>query len=189
MENTENIENLKKKEKELVTHYDSNLEYYSSDALTIFNRTNTKVTGKTVLDLGCGDGRLCSQLQGYLFYTGVDYSGNRIEKASESNKDNSATEFVKSGIMEYLDTCVEVGDKHDICCMFEVLEHLAEPKAILDKVRKITGMYICGSVPINHPYVAHLQVYEKIDDIVELIGADAIFTVSEGHVFFRIDCS
>lgn len=181
-------EELKAKEKELVSHYDGNPQYYSSNSSVVFERTGQKVEGKKILDLGCGDGRLSRQLKGYESYTGVDYSEVRVKKATEDavKERKNNVHFFASDLTDFLDIAVDGLQTFDVICAFEVLEHLANPKEVLQKARMVATEAVCGSVPINMPYVAHLQLFKTIDDVVALIGEDAVFTVSEGHVFFRI---
>jgi len=176
------------KEQELISHYNSNPKYYSSPSSIIFDRAGTNVTGATILDLGCGDGRTCFMLlqRGAKFVSGVDYSKTRIAAANTKAAVEGLAErslFCCDNIHDYLDLMIETDTTVDIVCMFEVLEHLENPAAVLEKAAKISTV-LCGSVPINHVYHAHLQVFEHIDDIVKLIGDDALFTVTEGHVFF-----
>lgn len=176
------------KELALVAHYDQNANYYSSSAVTIFDRAAIDVKSLVVLDLGCGDGRTCFHLheRGAAFCNGVDYSATRIEAAQKQAQQRGLTdklEFTHDNIHDYLDCLIQNQLKVDLVCLFEVLEHLEDPAAVLEKVGKVTRA-VCGSVPVRHEYVAHLQVFPHIDDIVKLVGETALFTVKDGHVFF-----
>lgn len=176
------------REIELIPHYDKNVEYYSSPASVVFDRMGVDVTDLVVLDLGCGDGRTCFLLcdKGAKFCNGVDYSSSRIAAAQKKVADLGLAdrlEFVTDNLHDFLDCLVTDSVKVDLVCLFEVLEHLEDPTGVLTKVAKVASA-VCGSVPIRHEYVAHLQVFPHIDDIVKLIGEDALFTVKEGHVFF-----
>ena len=176
------------KEQELIPHYDGNPTYYSSPASILFDRVGINVEGKVCLDLGCGDGRACFNLlkRGADFVSGVDYSRVRIDianKQAEVECVSDRASFACDNLHDYLDAMIETNTKVDLICMFEVLEHLEDPKAVLEKANR-AAYAVCGSVPIRHEYVAHLQVFPHIDDIVKLVGKDAVFTVAEGHVFF-----
>ena len=172
------------REIELIGHYNSHPEYYSSNSKVGFDRLGFPESVRTGLDIGCGDGRTCFWLSEDkdLRMTGVDYSPIRIEKASSKGDENC--KFVCENIHTFLDNCIENETRFNLVTAFEVLEHLENPSEVFNKILKVAD-YVYGSIPINHVYVAHLTVFKTIDDIVKLIGNDATFTVNEGHVFFR----
>ena len=78
-----------KKEKALQSHY-SNINYYSPLVSKKYFKTLCKSLGivlnnvDSVLDLGCGDGRLCQFIPSTTTYTGIDYSINRIKAAKKA---------------------------------------------------------------------------------------------------------
>ena len=81
------------REQDLIPHYDKHGYYYSPiggkvGALFLekfLNDLNIDIDSlDSVLDLGCGDGRLSSLLSVSKNYVGVDYSNVRIKKAKDS---------------------------------------------------------------------------------------------------------
>ena len=147
-----------KKEKDLQSHY-NNTQYYSPlisknyfqslcDSLNVFTQDIN-----SILDLGCGDGRLCRHIPKTSTYTGVDYSLNRVEVAKKLHPSHKF-------IVEDLHTFVDTTDiSPDVIVCIEVLEHLEAPEKLLDVIKgKMPGSIVIGTVPINMPYTAHLQV-------------------------------
>jgi len=157
------------KEKNLLGHYDSHLSYASSlDDIKleeILEKLGTRILpGGSVLDLGCGDARLYGDLRKYrVTYTGVDYSEGRIKMAQTTYPDVA---LVCEDVWAYMSHSETLFDT--IAC-FEVLEHLEEPSKLVGlALSKLSaGGVMIGSVPINMPYVAHLQVFETQEDVIE----------------------
>lgn len=102
--------------------------------------------GSTVLDVGCGDGRLLEHLtqtrnvKGF----GIDVSPEAVRMASERG------------------VAAEVGDvltwqpdkEYDYVVMSEVLEHLPNPEQVIDKARHCFRRAIIASIP-NIGYYPH----------------------------------
>lgn len=184
--------NCYSKEQNLIPHYDDHVNYWTFTKDNkfldnLFKRFNIELNlynNLFVLDLGCGTGNLGRyfyQKQSSINYVGVDFSKNRIEEAKTFEKSN--VQFIKSDIHEY------VGNetvKYDIITLFEVLEHLEEPKQLLDKCKyllKENGV-ILASVPHNMPYKAHLQVYTSENDVINKINPKQIFKLSTHRQYF-----
>jgi 2-polyprenyl-3-methyl-5-hydroxy-6-metoxy-1,4-benzoquinol methylase len=184
------------KEENLKKHYDSNLVYYSTnidEILESIGYENIYTTNQNtfkVLDLGCGDGRACFKLAKKILNTdrksanfqivGVDYSQPRIDLANTKTNSDSI-KFVCEDIHNYLDSCIENNIKFDLIIANEVIEHLENPREVVDKLKKISN-WVVGTVPINLPYIAHLNVWKTVIDIktyfneffVAKMGAHAI---------------
>ena len=166
-------------ENKLIKHYDKNIVYYSpagSVALArveVFPKQDDKI-----LDLGCGDGRLLSSLPKGISYLGVDYSENRIKKAKENYPE---ADFVCRNIYEFLESDT---DTYNLIACFELLEHLADPKRLVTLAMKRLNGTFFGSVPVNMPYVAHLQVYREITEVKEVFQPDFCIEAG-GHFWFK----
>ena len=149
-----------KKEKELLSHYNNNVNYSSIDIEKFFKLFSN-------IDLGCGDGRFCKYLKVKLKANpfGIDFSKNRINKARKQ----------KLGINYFCIDCykyteeysVEKWGKFDFVLMTEVIEHLENPKRLSKALSGISNA-IFGSVPLNFPYIAHLQVFENEQQFKDL---------------------
>jgi 2-polyprenyl-3-methyl-5-hydroxy-6-metoxy-1,4-benzoquinol methylase len=168
-------------EKNLIRHYDENIVYYSpaGDIALAHVEVYPKQDDK-ILDIGCGDGRLLLNLPSGISYLGVDYSENRIRKARVSYP--SAT-FICQDIYEFLEN--DNGTYNLIAC-FEVLEHLVEPQRLIELAMKRldkNGVFF-GSVPVNMPYIAHLQVYKDIESVREAFQPE-FCTEAGGHFWFK----
>lgn len=160
------------KEAALVAHYDSHPDYYSPAPGVVpklCEMLEFELTGRRrALDVGCGDGRLSLWLaQQYgMRVTGVDYSRVRIQSAlNHAARQNLACEFLCSDLHAFLD---ESPGQFDLVALFEVLEHLENPESVVSRCRGLLGPdgVVLGSLPINMPYEAHLQVFETIDDVI-----------------------
>jgi len=156
------------KEQKLLKHYNKHLSYSSTAGGFALSTLEISLTTGSLLDLGCGDGRLSGAVPEGIEYLGVDFSSGRIEKAKKNHPDRA---FVCQDAYEFLE-----GDdgKYDFIACFEFLEHLVEPKRVLElaKVRLNDGGMIFGSVPVKMGYVAHLQVFEDAEDLKEKLDPD-----------------
>jgi 2-polyprenyl-3-methyl-5-hydroxy-6-metoxy-1,4-benzoquinol methylase len=163
-----------KKEKDLQSHYD-NTQYYSPLIGKPYfqNLCNSlKISMQdinSILDLGCGDGRLCQHIPKLSTYTGVDYSVKRIELAK---KTYPSYKFIAEDLHIFIDT---TDMKPDLIVCVEVLEHLEVPKKLLDIIKdRMPNSIIIGTVPINMPYIAHLQVWETEEQLKQHLNPDYI---------------
>lgn len=106
-----------------------------------------KLGGKSVVDLGCGDGGLLQILKedsitswGYdLMPTNIDYAIN-VRKV-----DARYTDFNSNDI-----------DYADIAIMTEVLEHMEDPHSI---VKNLPSKYLVASSPYNETDLSHYEFH------------------------------
>lgn len=156
-------------EEELISHYNKNPNYLSPIRKNNFKKLISKfvpnIKNPSILDLGCGSGKLIPFLDNKFSdysYAGVDYSLERINLAKSSFADKRDFFFHQD-----LNFFVEnINQKFDIIFAIEVLEHLSNPGEVIGnslKLLKKDGIII-GSIPLNFPYKAHLQVYNSIED-------------------------
>ncbi|MFH1746128.1 MAG: class I SAM-dependent methyltransferase [Planctomycetota bacterium] len=175
----------------LVPHYEANVDYSSSikpeTIPEVFNVLDVDPSAaKTALDLGCGDGRLAHWLaRNYLIRVhGVDYSASRVAKAvKHATEYGLKCTFSCQDLNYYLEKCPH---NYDLIAAFEVLEHLQCPDAVLKACQTILNPsgVIVGSVPLDFPYVAHLQVYKTLDDVRACLRPDR--TVIKGRYVFCV---
>jgi len=101
---------------------------------------------KTVLDLGCLDGYTLLTLAHHygITGTGVDLSEEGIQIARE--RSGEGLNFVNTSIEDYLSSTDE---KFDLIIMFEVIEHVLDPKDITDMMENLLAPG--GSVMITTP--------------------------------------
>ena len=156
-----------KKEKELLKHYNKNTNYSSEDpkvSWPLFEKHIDVNTNTRILDLGCGDGRWSRYI--YSKYNckvyGVDFSSERINKARKIS--NKKIRFWNTDAYSFIENYdVDKWGKFDYVLMVEFLEHLEHPERILKRLKQIAHNVI-GTVPLNFPYIAHLQVFKTEED-------------------------
>jgi 2-polyprenyl-3-methyl-5-hydroxy-6-metoxy-1,4-benzoquinol methylase len=102
---------------------------------------------ESVLDVGCGEGFTIERLlavDGRLPMQGLDYDWPALLRAKESHPDV----FFQMGDIRRL----PYGrDSFDLVLCLEVLEHLKEPSAALDELKRVSGRHCLISVP-NEPW-------------------------------------
>lgn len=150
-------------EKELIAHYDSHLEYdspiiHTAKCVDICNQLGILEAPRgMMIDLGCGTGTWVARANSLGFTCiGIDYSPRRIKRAQELHSDY---QFHCFRIQDAVSAFVEA----PYWTLWDVIEHLENPLDILTKL----GGTVWGSVPINFPYVAHLQVYTSMENVCE----------------------
>lgn len=102
------------------------------------------VSGKSVLDIGCGEGYGSHYLAGSADkVTGMDYDPAVIGYAEGKYKRGNLT-FLAADIKGL----GSLGDKFDVVCCFQVIEHLKDAGALLNDVRSVlnpAGIFICST--------------------------------------------
>jgi len=118
--------------------------------------------GKTVLDIGCGEGYGSEVLaRNARKVIGIDYSKEAIARCKELYK-QSTIEFVCSDINSF-----EYGPAIDVICAFQFIEHLRDPRIFLSKAAQLLGHkgIFLLSTPnriaslVRHPY--HFREYNQ----------------------------
>lgn len=177
-----------KKETDLLKHYEKHTMYNSSvDRINLeeYIKSFELALGEDsfMLDVGCGDGRVINKILNVFKCKGVgiDYSPKRIEIAKNKCKDKKANFFV-----EDLNQFLEENDKQfDLVTVFEVIEHLENPKKVIEQIKKSLSEKgtILGSVPLNDHGVSHITIFKDIDDVESSLGVEVIKQV-ERFAFF-----
>ena len=100
----------------------------------------TRITGSTVLEIGCSTGFGIQFLPSYVTYTGIDYDQTIVEVAREQDWKQNAT-FIHADINN-----VELGH-FDAIIAFEVIEHLDNGLQVVENLKKH-----CKQLLITVPY-------------------------------------
>jgi SAM-dependent methyltransferase len=87
--------------------------------------------GSTLLDYGCGPGWFLAHAQAHFKTVGIDFSRQALIDA----KKNSANSHLILGDESVLDELTP--DAFDLITLFDVLEHVADPKPILSSLHRL----------------------------------------------------
>jgi ubiquinone/menaquinone biosynthesis C-methylase UbiE len=177
-----------KQEADLLQHYNNNVNYSSpiignmENILSLYGDPHYPMSAK-VLDVGCGAGHASKYIRDRYKCTviGIDYSEKRIDLARK----DSDCEFIVCDVNHVLKHFKD--DYFDLIMAFETLEHLVDPSGVLHKCKRVlkpNGMII-GSVPLNHPYVAHIHVYSSAQDVENQLGVEVFHVVFGRYAFFK----
>jgi SAM-dependent methyltransferase len=102
-----------------------------------------EIRPKTIIDLGCGEGVVASEIHRVLpdvRYVGIDANGEAIRMARASNPN---CEFLEGDIFDgHPDGAVA-----DLALCVEVLEHLDQPDLALGRIAAASSDYVVVSVP------------------------------------------
>lgn len=143
----------------------------------------------SVLDIGCGEGYLCSQLKKYGVskLTGIDYSEEALSKARAYCE---GFNFIHS-------SCTNIKIKKsffDVVFIFEILEHLTRRQTVLCikealRVLKVGGVLV-GSTPIRKTPTSQPKTYSHIHEynkpeLTKMFNACGILVHIESNGFFK----
>lgn len=102
------------------------------------------VSGKSVSDIGCGEGYGSYYLSGFAKEVkAIDYDKAVIDYARGK--------YVRSNLLFYatdIKGLVSVGNKFDIACSFQVIEHLSDAGGFLENIKHLLnpdGIFICST--------------------------------------------
>jgi len=136
---------------------EEHLDYYASgsfDDVRLQWTVDTflpQCSGKRILEIGCGDGKLLALLQNSNEVHGIDASGSGVEKCS--------TKGISALCLDVSSQSLQFpNDYFDFVIILETLEHLMNPYYALLEVRRVlkqNAKLIC-SVPnpaTGHPYL------------------------------------
>lgn len=141
-----------------------------------------------VLDLGCASGVTSDIVRKYYRSNvlGVDFSEARIAIAI---KERPKTKYLCMDMHKFLNRCIESNklfnrNRYDLILLFDTLEHLEDPASLIALAKEIlrSGGKILAKTPLNHVYVAHLQVYSSREDFDSRLNPDASFVYGKSVV-------
>lgn len=176
-----------KRERDLVPYYDAHPKYNSSCSQKYLMSTFEDVfeacglgPKSSVLDLGCGDGRMSLPIakQYGCSVFGYDCSEERLKLANRAAIEQGTPKAIYKphDISDPILT-MPASTKYDLVLLFETLEHIEEPRKLLDgclQNKLVAKGKIIGSVPINMPDVAHLHVFKDKGEVEEKLGVKVI---------------
>lgn len=113
----------------------------------------------SILEIGCGPGQFASMLydNGFINYTGFDFSKDGIALAKKNNPKIADRFYIDDAF-----TTVLLDKRYDLVICFEVLEHIRNDMALLDRI--VSGTRVLLSVPnFNDPN--HVRYFESDDEV------------------------
>ena len=151
--------------------------YLLKSVIDILKNLNT--SGAKLLDVGCGNGLLTSEISKFFKHTlGIDLSETGIEFAHELSSEK--LNFKNSS----LDEMIQKGKKFKFITSFEVIEHQYLPDDFLNKIYQL--LEDDGTLLITTPYNGYIK-----NLIISILGKhDKHFDPlwKHGHIkFFSID--
>lgn len=113
-----------------------------------------------IYEIGCGSGQFANMLfdNGYLSYTGIDFSRQAIELAKKANSEY-ANRFICGDAFECLS---KYTDKEGLFVLFEVLEHMKKDVELLDMLPP--GSKVVFSVP-DFKSFNHIRTFASGEEI------------------------
>lgn len=134
--------------------------------IAAYRLAQARVRGRRVLDAGCGDGYGTDLLaQAAATAVGVDRAAATVAVATGRYRRPNLVYRVCE-----LTRLTDLGERFDVVCSFQVIEHLAEPRPFLDQVRGVLepGGCLMVTTPnrltsvVPNPYHVHEYVAEEL---------------------------
>jgi ubiquinone/menaquinone biosynthesis C-methylase UbiE len=116
------------------------------------------IKDKTIIDIGCGSGRLCYLLakENASKVVGVDYSQQMIDIAKEFVKKKDLEEKIQFECVDFF-VKYETKEKFDISIALGVFDYLQNPEKFLDKMKMVTKEKIIVSYPAKYAFQAPIR--------------------------------
>ena len=120
------------------------VRYLTRGFLESFDALCAQTGARTVFEYGCGEGHLSLRLLARgIVVRGADVDGPIVAEANmEAQKRGFGAPFFVEDVMQCPD---EIRGELVVCC--EVLEHLQDPEAALERIKKNTSEWVLLSVP------------------------------------------
>jgi SAM-dependent methyltransferase len=134
-----------------------------------------KVECNTLLELGCGTGsviRECQRRKLAETYIAVDYSETAIKHLSEQ------TEGIETYVFDVTAADFSFDRLVDVVVLSHVIEHLEEPLAFLQSLRRLNFKYLLSEVPLDDLLMGKLSALRVKDRAHNLAGHVQFFTAS-----------
>ena len=116
-----------------INYSEEELVFIENKSKKIFDIVQT-VENKSILDVGCGEGYLSR------FFLDLDYKVKALDYSEYAVKNHNPTVepyFVKGDVFKNLDSIIETNEKYGIIVLNNVIEHVLDPKNVIEKIHKI----------------------------------------------------
>ena len=116
------------------------------------------LNNQTIIDIGCGSGRLCYLLakENASKVVGIDYSQQMIDIAKEFVKNKGHEEKIQFECVDFF-TKYETNEKFDISIALGVFDYLQFPEKFLEKMKSVTKGKIIASFPARYAFQAPIR--------------------------------
>jgi ubiquinone/menaquinone biosynthesis C-methylase UbiE len=148
--------------------------------------SDSHITGKDVLDFGCGDGQLSLFLakeKRPRRILGVDINGPAIERARASRAETPIPEGVRVEFAVGTTEALPVADRSfDTLLAFDCLEHVMSPSPILRdwyRVLRPGGRCLIEWFPYKGPWGPHMEALIPVPWAHVVFGERAMFRTAE----------
>lgn len=138
------------------------------------NATNRLHSITTLLDLGCGDGRMITwfktNFKNLEIGDGVDFSKYKIDIARKRSSilGLDGIRFYCIDIRRVLNPSFKTPYFYDLIIVSEVLEHFKDPfDSVIVHAKNLLSAngFIVGLIALHSPWVDRMQVFHDVDDI------------------------
>lgn len=150
----------------------------------IFKNFLDKFSGNRYLEVGPGHGYYFVEAVkkgGYKEYTAIDISKTSIEMTRSYVQDYDDLDMGKLHFIhnDFLKSYVK--DKYDSIVMSEVLEHVEDPAAFLQKAYDLLDDKgkIFLNVPINAPEIDHIYLFRSVEEVYEVVDSVGFAVLSD----------
>lgn len=161
------------------------LFFHHYDVLLYFNEVIGKQRGDVTryLEVGGGHGLYISEAIGLLGrsvqYDLVDISESSLQLARKMISHNQVN-YIHSDVFDY-----NPAEKYDCIVMGEVLEHVEDPMALLERLGNLLTengkLFI--TTPTNAPAIDHIYLFRNAEEIRDLIAASGFDILDELCVY------
>jgi SAM-dependent methyltransferase len=145
-----------------------------ADSIELLLKKNGISCG-TLLELGCGTGsviRECQRRDLARTYIAVDYSETAIEYL------RSHSDGIETYVADVTAADFAPGRPLDVVVLSHVIEHLEEPLAFLQSLRRLDFKYLVSEVPLDDLLMGRLGALLEKDRSKNLAGHVQFFTAS-----------
>jgi 2-polyprenyl-3-methyl-5-hydroxy-6-metoxy-1,4-benzoquinol methylase len=157
--------------------------HYSIFSFFSNNFPNYKNNIHNYLEIGGGHGLFISEainvLGGNTHFTLVDISPTSIE-VSKKFIGSHLVEYVLSDIFKY-----ETNTKYNFITMGEVIEHVEDPVALLNKLKELLAPngVIFMTTPTNAPSIDHIYLFRNALEVIDVIHRAGLEVIEDIKVY------
>jgi 2-polyprenyl-3-methyl-5-hydroxy-6-metoxy-1,4-benzoquinol methylase len=154
----------------------------------LFNLVFQNVVGSTILDVGCGSGALVDELyrKGLYKAIGVDISKYAIHFANTHSCTKACGKFKVMDVSKGIK--LKTSSVDTVICL-QVLEHLNDPKLVIEEMKRVAKKRIIVSVPLEDKIKHKEHVWHfTTAGLIDLIGeAEVVLVGNRLFAFADVD--